>query len=142
MSNASDSTRTFEDGSGEIIGACIEVHRHLGPGLLESTYERCLAHELALRQLPYQRQVHLPVTYKGTHVDCGYRLDFVVAETFLVELKAVERLQPIHTAQVLTYLKLTGLSVGLLVNFNVPVLKQGLRRLTPKKKLPVLPSSC
>jgi GxxExxY protein len=132
----------FVDGSSDVIGACIDVHRHLGPGLLESTYERCLAHELTLRRLAFQRQLLLPVSYKGEHLDCGYRIDFIVADTILVEIKAVERLQPIHTAQVLTYLKLTGLETGLLVNFNVPVLKHGLRRLTRKQTLPVLPSSC
>jgi GxxExxY protein len=132
----------FTDGSSDVIGACIEVHRHLGPGLLESTYEHCLAHELTLRRIPFQRQLVLPVRYKGEHLDCGYRIDFIVRDTILVEIKAVERLQLIHTAQVLTYLKLTGLGTGLLVNFNVPVLKHGLRRLTQKQTLPVLPSSC
>ena len=132
---------TFNDASSEVIGACIEVHRHLGPGLLESAYERCLAHELALRGLPYQRQLHLPVQYKGMQLDCGYRIDFVVADTLLIELKAVESLLPIHTAQVLTYLNLAHLKTGLLVNFNVPVLKNGLRRLE-RRGLPPLPSSC
>jgi GxxExxY protein len=132
----------FADGSSDIIGACIEVHRHLGPGLLESTYERCLAHELTLRCLSFQRQLVLPIRYKGEHLDCGYRIDFIVADTILVEIKAVEHLQAIHTAQVLTYLKLTGLDTGLLVNFNVSVLKHGLRRLTRKQNLSVLPSSC
>ena len=126
----------FDDGSDQIIGACIEVHRYLGPGLLESTYERCLAHELALRNLHFARQQHLPIRYKGTQLDCGYRIDFVVDDTILVEIKAVDSLQPIHTAQVLTYLRLTGLSTGLLVNFNVPVLKSGLRRLTQKEENP------
>jgi len=134
-----DRRTSFEDGSTEIIGACIEVHRHLGPGLLESTYQRCLAHELSLRNIPFTEQVQLPVRYKGIHLGCGYRMDFVVTNRILVELKAVEGLLPIHTAQVLTYLKLTGLPVGLLVNFNVPVLKHGLRRLTRREK--TFPSS-
>lgn len=142
MSATYDKSESFDDRSSEIIGACIEVHRHLGPGLLESVYERCLARELDLRSLPFQRQLHLPICYKGMQLDCGYRIDFVVADTILVEIKAVERLQPIHTAQVLTYLKLMALETGLLINFNVPVLKNGLRRLTLNQKLPDLPSSC
>ena len=115
--------------SEQLIGACIEVHRALGPGLLESAYEECLCHELSLRSIPYERQVSLPVIYKGIKLDCGYRLDLVVAGKIVVELKAVEALMPVHDAQVLTYLKLTGKSVGLLVNFNVPVLKAGLKRI-------------
>lgn len=134
-------TGRFEDGSGEIIGACIEVHRHLGPGLLESAYEVCLAHELSLRRLRFERQRPVPVSYKGVLLDCGYRLDLVVAGTFLIELKSVERLTPVHEAQALTYLKLTGLPVALLVNFNVTTLKHGLRRLTRKSGPPFL-SSC
>ena len=125
-------TGRFEDGSEDVIGACIEVHRHLGPGLLESAYEQCLARELALRRLRFERQRPVPVNYKGVRLDCGYRLDFVVADTFLIELKAVDRLTPVHVAQALTYLKLTGLPVALLVNFNVTTLKHGLRRLTRK----------
>lgn len=142
MKDTDIQTTGFDDASSEIIGACIEVHRHLGPGLLESAYERCLAHELALRRLPFRRQMHLPIRYKGTQLDCGYRIDFVVADEILVEIKAVDGLQPIHMAQVLTYLKLTGLKTGLLVNFNVPILKKGLRRLTQKTNLPNFPSSC
>ena len=134
-------TGRFEDGSEAVIGACIEVHRHLGPGLLESAYELCLAHELSLRGLRFQRQRPVPVNYKGLHLDCGYRADLVVADTFLIELKAVERLTPVHEAQALTYLKLTGLPVSLLVNFNVITLKQGLRRLTRRSHPPFL-SSC
>jgi GxxExxY protein len=111
-----------------IIGAAIEVHRALGPGLLESAYEECLCHELTIRQVPFERQRALPVVYKGLHLDCGYRLDLVVADRVVVEIKAVERLLPIHEAQLLTYLKLGGWQVGLLINFNVPVLKQGIRR--------------
>ena len=144
MSDTTRATTDFDDGSAEIIGACIEVHRHLGPGLLESAYEQCLAHELGLRNLSFVRQQRLPVRYKGTHLDCGYRIDFIVGDTILLEIKAVDSLRPIHTAQVLTYLKLTGLMTGILVNFNVPVLKSGIRRLTRKEEkiLPVFPSSC
>jgi GxxExxY protein len=112
----------------EIIGAAIEVHRALGPGLLESAYEECLCRELSLRQVPFERQRPLPVVYKGFRLDCGYRLDVLVADTVVVELKAVESLLPIHEAQLLTYLKLGGWKVGLIINFNVPVLKQGIRR--------------
>jgi GxxExxY protein len=111
-----------------IIGAAIEVHRHLGPGLLESAYERCLCHELSLRQVPFQPQLSLPVKYKGIQLDCGYRLDLVVANLVVVELKAVEQLTPIHEAQLLTYLRLGGWSAGLLINFNVSVLKDGIKR--------------
>jgi len=142
MSSPNAQGKSFEDGSAEIIGAFIEVHRHLGPGLLESAYERCLTYELTLRGLPFERQVALPVHYKGVRISCGYRIDLVVDGHFLIELKSVERLQPVHVAQVLTYLKLTRLPVGLLVNFNVPVLKHGLRRLTQKEPLPVFQSSC
>jgi len=142
MTAPQSETKSFDDGSSEIIGACIEIHRHLGPGLLESAYEQCLAHELTLRRIPFARQVHLPLRYKGMLLDCGYRLDFVVADEIVVELKTVETLLPIHTAQVLTYLKLTGMRTGLLVNFNVSILKNGLRRLTRKENLPGFPSSC
>jgi len=130
MEQEDRNTGSFEDGSDEVIGACIEVHRHLGPGLLESAYELCLAHELSLRGLRFERQRPIPVSYKGVRLDCGYRADLVVADTLLIELKAVERLTPVHMAQALTYLKLTGLPVALLVNFNVVTLKDGLRRLT------------
>jgi GxxExxY protein len=113
----------------KIIGAAIEVHRALGPGLLESAYEACLAFELAERGLKVEQQRPLPVTYKDVHLDCGYRLDLLVEEAVIVELKAVSELAPIHEAQVLSYLKLSGCKVGLLINFNVQVLKQGIRRL-------------
>ncbi|NCC32883.1 MAG: GxxExxY protein [Chloroflexia bacterium] len=114
--------------SHNVIGAAIEVHRALGPGLLESAYETCLCHELGLRGLSFQRQVPLPLTYKGVQLDCGYRIDLVVAGELLLELKAVEQILPIHEAQLLTYLRLTGIKLGLLINFNVPVLKQGIIR--------------
>jgi GxxExxY protein len=118
--------------SEELIAACIEVHRHVGPGLLESVHEQCLAHELLARGLRVERQRVSPVIYKGVVLDRGHRLDLVVEERFIVEVKAVERLLPVHEAQVITYLKLTGLTTALLVNFNVAVLRQGLRRLTNK----------
>ena len=111
-----------------IIGAAIEVHRALGPGLLESAYQVCLAHEFNLKGIPYERELPLPVCYKGIQLDNGYRLDFLVAHRVVTELKAVEALQPIHEAQLLTYLRLTGCRVGLLINFNVPVLKDGIKR--------------
>jgi GxxExxY protein len=104
------------------------VHRTLGPGLLESAYESCLAHEFSLEKLEYARQVPLPVIYKPLPVDCGYRLDFLVAQKVVVEVKAIEALETIHHAQLLTYLKLGGWKVGLLINFNVPVLQRGIKR--------------
>lgn len=113
----------------QIIGAAIEVHREVGPGLLESAYQACLAHEFSLRGLPFEQEKPLAVEYKGIQLDCGYRLDFVVAEKVVVELKAVDGLRPIHEAQLLTYLKLTGCRVGLLINFNVPILKNGIKRI-------------
>lgn len=112
-----------------IIGACIEIHRQLGPGLLESAYEECLCHELALAGLKFERQKPLPVSYKGVKLDCGYRLDLLVEGQVIVELKTVDEIQPIHEAQLLTYLKLSGVNVGLLINFNVPVLKHGVNRI-------------
>lgn len=129
----------IRDCSERVIGACIEVHRHLGPGLLESAYEECLAHELSGRGLCYERQQRLPVIYKGIQVDGGYRLDLVVENMLVVELKAVDRLLPVHEAQVITHLKLSGLPIGLLVNFHAPTIRTGLRRLTHKP--PRLPAS-
>ncbi len=111
-----------------IIGAAIAVHKELGPGLLESAYEACLAYELAERKLKVERQKGLPVTYHGVQLDCGYRIDLLVEGLVVVELKAVERLEPIHQAQLLSYLRLSGCKVGLLINFNVKVLKNGIRR--------------
>jgi len=115
--------------SEQVIGLAIEVHRALGPGLLESAYEECLAYELAQHQIRFRRQVPLPIVYKAVQLECGYRIDFVIDEWLIAELKTVERLLPVHEAQLLTYLKLTGLKVGLLMNFNVPVLKDGIRRM-------------
>jgi GxxExxY protein len=111
-----------------IIGAAIEVHRNLGPGLLESAYEECLCHELHLRGLDCKRQVLLPLLYKGLKLDCGYKIDLIVQDEVVLELKAVEKLLPVHEAQLLTYLKLTSKRVGLLINFNVPLLTQGIIR--------------
>ena len=113
----------------KIIGAAIEVHKAVGPGLLESAYEQCLAREMDLRGLKFERQVALPVAYKGVRLDCGYRLDFVVENAVVLELKAVDALHPIHEAQVLTYLRLGGWTVGLLINFNVPFLRDGVKRI-------------
>jgi GxxExxY protein len=115
--------------SSKIIGAAIEVHKTLGPGLLESAYEECLAHELYLRGLVFERQKPVPVKYKGINLDCGYRLDLVVENRIILELKACNQIEPIHEAQLLTYLKLTGIQLGLLLNFNVPVLRDGIVRL-------------
>ena len=112
----------------QIIGAAIEVHRELGPGLLESAYEECLCHELYFRNLAFQRQIDLPVGYKNLKLDCGYRLDIVVEDAIVVELKSTEQLLPIHHAQLLTYLRLSGKKIGLLINFNVAVLKNGIVR--------------
>lgn len=112
-----------------IIGAAIEVHRTIGPGLLESAYETCLARELELRGVSFERQRPLPVEYKAVRLDCGYRVDLLVEGTVVVEVKAVAGLEPIHEAQVLTYLRLGGWQVGLLINFNVPVMRNGIRRL-------------
>ena len=113
--------------TGDIIGSAIEVHRSLGPGLLESAYEACLCKELSLQGITFERQKSLPINYKGVNLDCGYRIDVLVGDV-VVEIKSVEKLLPIHDAQLLTYLKLSGCHVGLLVNFNVPVLRDGIRR--------------
>jgi GxxExxY protein len=115
--------------SERVIGLAIDVHRQLGPGLLESAYEECLCFELAQNDVPYYRQVPLPVVYKEVRLDCGYRMDIVVDSQVIVEVKAVERLLPIHTAQMLTYLRLSRYKIGLLMNFNTLQLKAGLRRL-------------
>jgi GxxExxY protein len=112
----------------EIIGAAVEVHRALGPGLLESTYEMCLCRELSIRGVHFERQVPIRVEYKGVRLDCGYRADLVVEKSVLVEIKAIDSLLSIHEAQLLSYLKLGGWKIGLLINFNVELLKHGLRR--------------
>jgi GxxExxY protein len=121
--------------SEQVIGACIEVHRHLGPGLLESIYEECLCHELTLRGIAYARQVEVPLHYKGVLLDSSFRLDLVVERRLALELKSVDLLLPVHSAQLLTYLRLTAMPVGLLVNFNVALLTKGLRRLSLPKSL-------
>ena len=115
--------------SHEIIGAAIEVHTYLGPGLLESAYEDCLCRELALRGMKFERQVQVPLEYKGVKVEGGYRLDILVEGLVIIEVKAVEKFEPVHEAQLLTYLRLKNLWLGLLINFNVPHVKDGIRRL-------------
>ena len=117
-----------------IIGAAIEVHKALGPGLLESAYEECLAHELFIANVSFERQVPLRVACKSIQLDRGYRLDFVVEQTVVLEIKTVESLHPIHEAQLLTYLKLGGWPIGLLINFNVPVLTKGIKRMVNNLK--------
>jgi len=118
----------FDDLSNKIIGCAIEVHRELGPGLLESTYEQCLAYELSQAQIPFKLQVELPVEYKEIRLDCGYRIDLLVNDRLIVELKSVDQMLAIHEAQILTYMKLACVRVGLLINFNVDVLRKGVRR--------------
>lgn len=115
--------------SREVIGAAIEVHKALGPGLLESAYEECLCQELKMRNIPFERQVDLPIEYKGIKLSAGYRMDIVVENLLVLELKSVEKLLPIHQAQLITYLRLSNIWLGLLINFNVPTLKQGIKRL-------------
>ena len=112
----------------EIIGSAIEVHRHLGPGLLESAYQRCLARELQLKNIPYRYEWPFPLDYKGLRMKCGYRVDLLVADAVVVETKSIEAIAPVHEAQLLTYMRLGGWKVGLLINFNVLVLKNGIRR--------------
>ena len=112
----------------QVIGAATAVHRALGPGLLESAYQECLCQELLLRGIPFARQVPLPLEYRGIRCECGYRLDLLVGGAVVIEIKSIEAIAPIHEAQLLTYLRLGGWKVGLLMNFNVPVLKDGIRR--------------
>jgi len=111
-----------------VIGAAIEIHRNLGPGLLEAVYEECLARELTLLNIPYERQKPIPLVYKDLKLECGYRLDLLIAGRVVVEIKSIEALAPIHESVMLTYLRLSGCSLGLLINFHVPVLKDGIRR--------------
>jgi GxxExxY protein len=118
----------FDELSNKVLGCAIAVHRELGPGLLESTYEQCLAYELSRANIPFKLQVELPVKYKEIRLDCGYRIDLLADDRLIVELKSVDQLLPIHEAQVLTYMKLAGANIGLLINFNVMVLKRGIRR--------------
>ena len=118
----------FDELSGKIIGCAIEVHKNLGPGLLESAYERCLSYELIAAGLRHDMQKELPIDYKGLKLDTGYRIDMIVENEVIVELKSVDKVLPIHEAQLLTYMKLAGIKVGLLINFNVKKLKEGIRR--------------
>ena len=120
--------------SNRIIGAAIEVHKALGPGLLESAYEECMCHELTLRSLSYERQKNLPVVFKEKKLDCGYRLDIVVEKAIILELKSCEKIDPIHKAQLLTYLKLSSLHLGLLLNFNTPLMRDGIFRIVNELK--------
>ncbi len=115
--------------SGQVIGAAIEVHKQLGPGLLESAYEECLAHEMKLRGIFFERQKAVPLTYKGVQLDCGYRLDFLVDGLVVVELKTVKNFEPVHEAQMITYLRLTNKKLGLLLNFHTPLMKKGIKRI-------------
>jgi GxxExxY protein len=130
MSGAAVSTSKlhFEELTEKILGAAIEVHKALGPGLLESAYEERLCHELNLRGLRFQRQIKVPVMYKGINLDCGYQLDIMVEETVILELKSIERIISIHEAQLLTYMKLLNKPVGFIINFNVAVLRSGIVR--------------
>jgi len=119
---------TYNQITEKIIGAAIEVHRKLGPGLLESAYQECLGREMLLRSIPFEREVPVPVVYKDVHLECGYRLDFLVDRSVVVEIKAVEVMPPVYEAQLLTYLRLGGWQIGLLINFNVTLLREGIRR--------------
>jgi GxxExxY protein len=119
----------FDELSGKVIGLAIEVHRHLGPGLLETVYEHALAYELSQARIPFQRQCPLPVQYKEVHLDCGFRIDLLVDDAIIVELKSVDKLLPIHETQVLTYLRQAQKPIGLLINFNVQLLRNGLKRI-------------
>ena len=118
---------SFSKHSNRIIGCAIEVHRNLGPGLLESTYEQCLAHEFSLNDINFKKQVTLPIEYKGIYLDCGYRIDLLVENEIIIELKSVSEIIGIHEAQILTYMKLAKIKYGLLINFNVTLLKNGLK---------------
>jgi GxxExxY protein len=129
MNHRDTETQRLNQITEKIIGCAIEVHKTLGPGLLESAYEECLCYELRQIELRFERQVPLPVIYKGVKLDCGYRMDVVVENSIVVEIKAVERVVPVNEAQVLSYLKLANKPLGLLINFHVPVLKNGLKRI-------------
>ncbi|MEE9367260.1 MAG: GxxExxY protein [Pontiella sp.] len=119
----------FDDVSNKVIGCALNVHRTLGPGLLESTYEKCLCYELSKVCLPFEYQKELPVKYKEVDIDCGYRIDILVEGTLIIELKSVENLQRIHEAQLMTYMKLSNIGLGLVINFNSVLLRDGIRRL-------------
>jgi GxxExxY protein len=126
---SAESVRDLNGITQGIIAAAIEVHRHLGPGLLESAYQECLCYELSQMGLSFSREVHLPVTYKGIQLDCSYRIDLLVEDEVVVELKSVEQVLPVHSAQLLTYMKASRKQIGLLINFNVPALKNGIKRM-------------
>ena len=115
--------------SNRVIGCALEVHKELGPGLLEGTYQRCLAHELDLADIPHHVEAPVPIVYKGLELECGYRIDILVEDTLVLELKSVAALLPIHEAQLLTYMKLAGKATGLLLNFNTALLKDGMKRM-------------
>ncbi|MDJ0988118.1 MAG: GxxExxY protein [Desulfobacterales bacterium] len=119
----------FDELSKRVIGCAIDVHKNLGPGLLESTYEQCLAHELKCAKIPFRLQYPLPVNYNKVKIDCGYRVDLLVDNQVIVELKSVEKILPIHQAQLLTYMKLAGIKIGLIMNFNVRFMKNGIKRM-------------
>ena len=129
QSHGESRTPGFDELSHRVIGCALEVHQALGPGLLESTYEQCLAHELQLAGIPFRLQAPLPVAYKGVRLDCAYRVDMLVDGRLIVEMKAVDSLAPIHEAQLLTYMKLADIKIGLLMNFNVKRLKDGIKRM-------------
>ena len=118
----------FDDLSFQVIGCAIEVHKNLGPGLLESSYEKCLAYELSNLNIPYKQQLALPIKYKSVEIDCAYRIDLLVADEIIIELKSVSQLTAIHEAQILTYMKLANVNTGLLINFNTVVLRNGIKR--------------
>ncbi|MBN1126147.1 MAG: GxxExxY protein [Sedimentisphaerales bacterium] len=122
-----DEKRKFSELSNKVIGCAIEVHKTLGPGLLESAYQQCLCHELRLNNLSFEMEKPQPVRYKGCRLDCGYRIDILIEEEIIVELKSVEKIKPIHEAQILSYMKLAEIKYGFLINFNVPLLKEGLK---------------
>ena len=128
LSHSATGNLLHKELSDQVIGAAIEIHRQLGPGLLESAYQACLAHELSLRGILFVSQLDLPLTYKGVQLDVGYRIDLLVEDKIIIELKAVEKVLPIHEAQLLTYLRLLRKPVGLLLSFFVPVLKDGIIR--------------
>ena len=129
MLNLEEVKRRSDKLSHDIVGAAIEVHRELGPGLLESAYEAALSYELDLRNISYVRQQHLPVVYKNVNLKCNYRIDLLVEDLVVIELKAVERIEPLFEAQLITYLRLTRRWLGMLLNFNVPVMKEGIKRI-------------
>jgi GxxExxY protein len=127
-------SKNINEISGEIIGAAIEVHKNIGPGLLESAYEACLCHELMLRKLTFKAQIPIPVIYKQERLECGYRLDLLVEDLVIVELKACGRIEPIHKAQLMTYLKLMDKQLGLIMNFKVPLMRDGIQRVVNNLK--------